>query len=173
MSMHKLGIAALLAFGAAACSNNADDSNIIVDDSVNAAEAADADVEVLPPSEGNGGAPSADNASASPLTPPPPATPANAIPATYHGRWGMNANDCDPGRSDDKGLVTISDTTMTFYESRAALLEQRPAIARSFSGNFRFTGEGQTWESIETLTRTGDSLTRANKDVVVRYRRCA
>ncbi len=54
MKMHKLGIAALFALGAAACSNKTDDANIAVDGTVNATEAANAEIEVLPPSEGNG-----------------------------------------------------------------------------------------------------------------------
>lgn len=102
-----------------------------------------------------------------------PETPAAAvIPAQYHGRWGMVPNDCDRSRSDAKGLITIADRTLTFYESRATLKEQRPAIATSFSGLFAFTGEGQNWEKVVTFTREGDRLTRADSDGRYTYTRC-
>jgi hypothetical protein len=185
MTIQNLGIAALLAFGAAACSaSDADDSNIAVDETVNAAEAANAEIEVLPPSEAGGnaslpasetGTPNGNGAGNSVSTPAPPplARPANVIPAQYHGRWGMNANDCDPRRSDAKGLITINGGTMRFYESVATLREQRPAIATSFSGLFGFTGEGMNWSKVQTLTRTGDTLKRADDEGTYTYRRCA
>jgi hypothetical protein len=83
----------------------------------------------------------------------------------------------DQRRSDAKGAITIGERSMTFYESRAQLKERRPAIATSFSGLFAFTGEGQEWERVETLTRTGDRLerrstARGEPDVAVTYTRC-
>ncbi|MEO8619177.1 MAG: hypothetical protein ABI412_07420 [Sphingomicrobium sp.] len=162
MKMHKLGIAALFALGAAACSNKTDDANIAVDETVNATEAANAEIEVLPPSEGNGVASTA-----------PEALPANVIPAQYRGRWGMVPADCTSTRGDNKGLVTIGDTTIRFYEATATLKEQRPAIATSFSGEFAYTGEGQEWTKVETLTRTGDTLKRADDEGSFTYARCS
>ncbi len=162
MTLHKLGIAALLALGAAACSNKTDGANITVDGSVIAAEAANADVEILPPSEGNGVA-----------KPAPKAMPANVIPAQYRGRWGMVPADCTSTRGDNKGLITIGDTTIRFYEATATLKEQRPAIATSFSGQFALNGEGQQWTKVETLTRTGDTLKRADDEGSFTYARCA
>ena len=162
MKMHKLGIAALFALGAAACSNKTDDANIAVDETVNATEAANAEIEVLPPSEGNGVASTA-----------PEALPANVIPAQYRGRWGMVPADCTSTRGDNKGLVTIGDTTIQFYEATATLKEQRPAIATSFSGEFAYTGEGQEWTKVETLTRTGDTLKRADDEGSFTYARCS
>lgn len=96
------------------------------------------------------------------------------IPAQYHGRWGMNANDCDPAKADiAKGLIVIDPMTLRFYEATATLAEQRPAIATSFSGNFRFSGEGMNWEKVETLTVKGDTLTREDEDGAFTYQRCA
>ena len=101
----------------------------------------------------------------------PPATNAS-IPAQYQGRWGMVPNDCDPSRADNKGLITIDSKTIKFYESRATLKEQRPAIATSFSGLYAFTGEGQEWQKVVTLTRTGDKLKRADDEGSYDYTRC-
>lgn len=105
--------------------------------------------------------------------PSPPDTPeAGMIPGQYRGRWGMVEADCDQARSDTKGLLTIGERTMRFYESQARLVERRPAIATSFAGLFAFTGEGQEWSRVVTLTRDGDRLTRADEDGRFTYRRC-
>ena len=175
MTQRKLTIPALAALALAACQQPADDSNIAIDNGVNAQEAAAADVEALPPSE----SPSDETAAndAAPLNEADdggseaPAT--TLIPAQYRGRWGMVAADCTSTRGDAKGLMTVGDTSIRFYESTAALQEQRPAIATSFSGVFSFTGEGQTWERVMTLTRTGDTLKRAQADGNFTYQRCA
>jgi hypothetical protein len=100
------------------------------------------------------------------------AAPAPTIPAQYRGRWGMVPADCDPGRSDNKGLLTIGDRTLRFYESLGTLKEQRPAIATSFSGLYDFEGEGETWEKVIVFTRDGNTLTRAEDGQRYTYTRC-
>ena len=167
--------AAMIAFTLVACQQQSDD-NIAIDET----NTANAEIETLPPDE------SADGNSATNETalneaddagseqPTPPGTPESMmIPSQYRGRWGMNANDCDPKRSDAKGLITIGEKTVGFYESKATLKEQRPAIATSFSGLFAFTGEGQNWQKVMTFTRTGDTLKRAEEEGTFTYRRCA
>jgi hypothetical protein len=157
---------ALLALTLAACEQPVDDSNIAIDNGVNATEAAEADVETLPPSETSLPATTpAEGAAAQSSTAP-------VIPAQYRGRWGMVAADCTSTRGDAKGLMTIGDDSIRFYESTATLKQQRPAIATSFSGSYGFTGEGQTWERIVTLTRTGDTLRRADDEGTYTYTRC-
>jgi hypothetical protein len=103
---------------------------------------------------------------------PPDPVPGGVIPARYQGRWGMVPADCTSTRGDAKGLITIGDTRIRFYESTATLTEQRPAIATSFSGQFAFRGEGQAWEKVMTFTRTGDRLTRAEEEGTYTYTRC-
>ena len=103
----------------------------------------------------------------------PQPTPGDVIPAHYQGRWGMVPADCTSTRGDAKGLITIGDTSIKFYESTATLTERRPAIATSFSGLFAFRGEGQSWEKVMTFTRTGDTLKRAEEGGSYTYRRCA
>lgn len=85
----------------------------------------------------------------------------------------MVAADCDRNRSDAKGAITVGERTIIFYESRATLKERRPAIATSFAGLFAFTGEGQSWEKVMTLTRTGNTLKRAENQGTFTYTRCA
>jgi hypothetical protein len=161
--------AALLAFALAACQQQADD-NIAIDET-NTTNTA---VETLPPDEtvtNESSLNEADDAGSE--QPSPPGTPeASMIPGQYRGRWGMVAADCEPGRSDAKGLITIGEKTIRFYESTATLKEQRPAIATSFAGLFAFTGEGQSWQKVMTFTRTGDTLKRAEEEGTFTYKRC-
>ena len=161
--------AALLALALVACQPASDSNNVAIDEANNVAAA---DVESLPPSEEAAdpnvvnGTNEADDAGSE-------LPPTTLIPAQYRGRWGMNVNDCDPKRSyAAKGLMTVGDTSIRFYESTATLKEQRPAIATSFSGQFDFTGEGQTWQRVMTFTRTGDTLKRADDDGTISYERC-
>ena len=165
MTQRKLMIPALAALALAACQQPADDSNIAIDNGVNAMEAAEADVETLPPSETS----LTENTAADSAAPTPAAA---TIPVQYRGRWGMVPADCTSQRGDAKGLITIADNSIRFYESTATLKEQRPAIATSFSGTYGFTGEGQTWEKVVTLTRTGDTLRRADDEGTSSYTRC-
>lgn len=166
----------VLALALGACQQPTD-ANIAIDNQVNAAEAANAEIETLPPSEESGAPAPTGNATVSPLNEAeddPEDSPSTAvIPAQYRGRWGMNVNDCDPRRSDNKGLMTVRPNSIRFYESTASLQEQRPAIATSFSGTYSFTGEGQSWERVVTLTRTGNTLKRADNEGSTTYTRCA
>jgi len=163
----------LLALAIAACQQPANDSNIAIDNNINAAEAAAADVEALPPSEESGAPVESNSGSGKSAADADPDSAGALIPAQYRGRWGLVAADCTSTRGDAKGLITIADKTIRFYESTATLREQRPAIATSFAGFYGFTGEGQTWEKVVTLTRTGDTLKRADDEGSDNYTRCA
>lgn len=166
---------ALLVLALAACQQPADESNITIDNGVNAAEAAAADIEALPPSEESGPPAALDSGSSTNQADDAGSGDPNLalIPAQYRGRWGMVAADCTSTRGDAKGLIAIGDTSIRFYESTGTLKRQRPAIATSFSGLYGFTGEGQTWDKIVTLTRNGDTLQRADDDGRYSYQRCA
>jgi hypothetical protein len=162
--------AIVLALALTACQRE-NPNNIAIDESNNFNE----QIETLPPDEGNDETAAANAGNA--LNEAEDAGSENlnqlSIPAHYRGRWGMVAADCTSTRGDAKGLITINDTWIGFYEARATLKEQRPAIATSFSGLFAFTGEGQSWEKVQTLTRTGDTLKRAEESGTFTYKRCA
>lgn len=184
MKRNRLALPALLAFTIAACQQPANDSNIAIDNDFNAAEAANAEIDMLPPSE-SADAPaegtdngfnltSSEDGDTSAGIPILPEDAAKAtIPTQYRGRWGMVAADCTSTRGDAKGLIIVADKTVKFYEALATLKAQRPAIATSFSGLFGFTGEGQTWQKVMTFTRTGNTLKRADEDGTYTYTRCA
>ena len=154
--------AAALALALAACQQN-DPNNITIDEG----NSANAQIETLPPDEtvtdeGNLGGDNAD------------APDANAaIPAKFQGRWGMVPADCTSTRGDAKGLIAVDGTTIKFYEATATLKEPRPSTAEGFSGLFSFTGEGQNWEKVQSLTLSGDTLKRAEDSGTFTYKRCA
>lgn len=162
-------MAALAALALAACRQGPND-NLAIDES----NSLNADIETLPPDEGNE-ATAAANAQGMPV-PPDPVPPDQAqgltIPARYHGRWGLVPADCTSTRGDAKGLITIGNASVRFFESVATLKEQRPAVPEAFSGLFSFTGEGQNWEKVMTFTRTGDKLKRAEESGNFTYTRC-
>ena len=87
-------------------------------------------------------------------------TPSAKIPAALQGRWGLTPADCMPGRSDAKGLLTITADDLRFYESRAVPAEQVDGDANSMDGNFAFTGEGQSWTKYVALKADKGRLTR-------------
>ncbi|MDQ3074250.1 MAG: hypothetical protein M3Q88_01375 [Pseudomonadota bacterium] len=165
----------VVALALAACQQSADEGNITIDNGVNAAEAANADIEALPPSDESGPPAALDSGGRINGADDAGSEDTNiaVIPVQYRGRWGIVAADCTSTRGDAKGLIVIGDSNIRFYESTATLKRQRPAIATSFSGLYGFTGEGQTWDKIVTLTRNGDTLQRADDDGRYSYQRCA
>ena len=101
------------------------------------------------------------------------------IPAQFHGRWGINLADCTSTRGDAKGLLTISDAQLTFYEARGTLDKIIGATDSSFAGRYGFTGEGQTWLRTERLSlvdaqlrRVTDSEPGQEPPVDLTYLRC-
>ena len=146
-------LAALALLGATACDN----SDPVAKGAGNAAGLpAPAEVQTSDPS----GAPPPDNS----MTPARPGagatTPAAAIPAFMHGRWGLTPADCTSTRGDAKGLLIVTADRLTFYESRAVPTGNVKTSPDSFSADFSFTGEGQTWNRYQSLEKQGDKLVR-------------
>jgi hypothetical protein len=148
---------ALATLAIAACQKPADDSNIAIDNGTNAA----ANTAVATPAPGQ------------------TSSAAAQIPAAFRGRWGINLADCTSDRGDAKGLLTIAETGLTFYEARGTLAKIITASATQFDARYAFAGEGQTWKRTERLTLTGDRLQRRTDrepgqepPVNLRYIRC-
>ncbi|MFC3581394.1 hypothetical protein [Sphingomonas hylomeconis] len=103
-------------------------------------------------------------------TPSPQATMTTAAPRTFpvafRGRWGMNANDCDPKRDDNKGLITISADAIRFYESRATIAKLDVSSPTRIGTDLSFSGEGQTWQSrsVFDLSGGGTKLARTEEE---------
>ena len=101
-------------------------------------------------------------------------TAAAAIPAALHGRWGLSPGDCTSTRGDAKGLLIVGPGDIKFYESRAVPGSNTQASADSIRGDFRFTGEGQTWTKFEALALQKDGLVRTESNPMASftYARC-
>ena len=77
--------------------------------------------------------------------------PEFGIPASIQGRWGLVPADCTSTRGDAKGLLIVSATTLTFYESRGTLKRIAERSDTRLRATFAFSGEGMTWARDEVL----------------------
>lgn len=111
-----------------------------------------------------GGPPPDASATATPVS-----TPITAIPAALRGRWGLTPGDCTSTRGDAKGLLVITAKDLNFYESRAVPSPGVTADSDSITGNFAFTGEGQSWTRFETFERQKNLLTRTESNPAASY----
>ena len=82
------------------------------------------------------------------------------IPAALQGRWGLTPGDCTSALGDAKGLLVVNEGELRFYESRAVPAGGVQADSDSISGNFDFTGEGQSWTKYVVLELKGRDLVR-------------
>lgn len=149
----------------AGCQQGNDD-NIAIDET----NTANAEIETLPPDEGNDQTAEANAANE-------PRAGALAIPAAFHGRWGMVPDDCTSTRGDAKGLIIVDEDSIKFFESNATLTKVTLNAPENFTGTFAFTGEGESWTNSQNLKLTGSSntLVRKQSDVAqpFTYKRCA
>jgi hypothetical protein len=155
--------AAAMILALAACQQRNDD-NFAIDET----NSANAIIETLPPDEGND-LTAAANAVEAPAT--------VAIPAAFHGRWGMGPEDCTSTRGDAKGLITIDASSIKFFESSGTLTKVTGDFPENFTGTFAFTGEGMNWTNSQNLKLTGSSNTLVRKQADLAqpftYKRCA
>jgi hypothetical protein len=155
--------AAAMLLTLAAC-QQANDDNFAIDET----NSANAQIETLPPDEGND-----QTAEANSIV--PPAT--LAIPAAFRGRWGMVPEDCTSTRGDAKGLLVIEPTAINFFESRGTLTKVTGDFPENFTGTFAFTGEGENWTNSQNLKLTDSSnkLIRKQSGIAqpFTYKRCA
>lgn len=163
-------IAASIAMAAAGCAER----DPVAEGADNVAGLPSAD-QVAGARDGN---PSADGSAPANVTTEPaenanPA-PAAAIPSALHGRWGLTPADCTSTKGDAKGLLVIDGERLQFYESRATPVANVKSAANSFSGDFAFTGEGQSWTRFQTLALQGEKLVRTESSPMASftYARC-
>ena len=153
MTQRNFTLPALLALALAACQQPTDDNIAIESNNFAAAE-----VETLPPDDSSAAAQG--TPAATPMTEATSAKLPTQIPAQFHGRWGINRADCTSTRGDNKGLLTINDTRLTFYESRGTIDKVLGATTSSFDARYGFTGEDQTWQRTERFKLVNDKLQR-------------
>ena len=110
------------------------------------------------------GEPHADTEPAKPLP-----QPTIHIPVALQGRWGLTPADCTTSLGDAKGLLVISGDSLRFYESRAVPSASVQVRGDSIRGDFRFTGEGETWTRFERLELNGANLVRTESNPAASY----
>ena len=106
--------------------------------------------------------------------PKPVGTTLTELPQPMLGRWGLVPADCEPGRADAKGLITVEPKRLAFYESRGvpeAIVQTAPG---AISSDVAFSGEGQSWRKTVRLTTRDDVLIREEDDpqLSLTYKRC-
>jgi hypothetical protein len=101
------------------------------------------------------------------------------IPEPLRGSWGLVAADCEPGRSDAKGLLVISADKLKFYESVGTLGEASERTPMRLRASFALTGEGMTWnrDMLLDVRDGGKALVRQEfgadaAPAPLRYMRC-
>ena len=84
------------------------------------------------------------------------------IPASFHGRWGINPGDCTDENGDAKGSIQISENELRFYESVATLRTVSESETGTIRATYDFVGEGQEWSRDIKLaiSEDGTQLTR-------------
>ena len=113
------------------------------------------------------GAPPTNAAAVEPA--PANAAPVASIPAALQGRWGLTPADCTSTRGDAKGLLIVGSDGLQFYESRATPVRNAQKSDDSFSADFAFTGEGQSWSKFQTLTLDDDKLVRTESSPMASF----
>lgn len=98
------------------------------------------DEAILPEADSNGAAP----ANGGTVTADGPESP-DRIPRALRGRWGMTRADCAAAGGNSKGLLTITGTSLRFYESVGSLRTIVEWAPRRLHAGFAFTGEGMSW----------------------------
>ena len=119
----------------------------------------------------DGGPPQNKTAPAATAPTPPPAV---TIPAAFQGRWGLTPADCTSALGDAKGLLVINGSELRFYESRAVPSNNVQGDKDSLSGDFHFTGEGQSWTKYEAikLDKQKPTRTETNPTASFTYAKC-
>ena len=149
MQKHLFLSAALLPVALAACQQAAPVNNVADDTEV-----------TIPASEMPAAESNADAVAVEAGNVAMPARLPTRIPDQFHGRWGLTKSDCTSTRGDAKGLLTINDARLTFYESKGTLDKVLGATDTSFDANYGFSGEGQNWERVERLKLVNANLNR-------------
>lgn len=98
-----------------------------------------------------------------------PSGGSEAIPARFHGRWGLTPADCTSTRGDAKGLMLISADQLRFYESTAVPTTNVKTSPESFSADFSWTGEGMSWTKFQSLELQNGKLVRTESSPIASF----
>jgi hypothetical protein len=102
---------------------------------------------------------------------------ATVIPAALQGRWALVPGDCTTNWGDAKGLLTVTDSELRFYESHGKVGKVIERAPNRITADFDFQGEGEEWQRRMMLEADGKELVRSESGEGAaaepfRYRRC-
>ena len=96
------------------------------------------------------------------------------VPTSFVGRWGMTPADCDPDGPAVKGLLTITDDSLKFRESKGNVQQIVRHSPYDVTLQLAMTGEGRSWTSTTRLVldAAATQLVRTEDSRSYRYQRC-
>ena len=110
---------------------------------------------------------------------PPTATDGQTIPAAIRGRWALKSADCAAKKGTDLTALTIDATNLRFYESHGELARVRASDTGRIDADYKFSGEGATWDRRMQLDLADGGKTLVRRDQgegaaagPMRYTRC-
>ena len=112
---------------------------------------------------------------------PEPQTAADGqtIPAAIRGRWALKPADCAAKKGTDLTALTIDATNLRFYESHGELAHVRISEPGRIDADYKFSGEGATWDRRMQLDLADGGKTLVRRDQgegatagPMRYTRC-
>lgn len=102
------------------------------------------------------------------------------IPTAIRGRWALKPADCAAKKGTDLTALTIDATNLRFYESHGELTRVRISAAGRIDADYKFSGEGVTWDRRMQLDLADDGKTLVRRDQgegatagSMRYTRCS
>ena len=111
---------------------------------------------------------------------PQTATDGKTIPAAIRGRWALKPADCAAKTGTDLTALTVDATSLRFYESHGELARVRSSDADRIDADYKFSGEGVTWDRRMQLDLADGGKTLVRRDQgegaaagPMRYTRCA
>ena len=110
---------------------------------------------------------------------PTAATDGKTIPAAIRGRWALKPADCAAKKGKDLTALTIDPTNLRFYESHGELARVRISDTGRIDADYKFSGEGATWDRRMQLDLADGGKTLVRRDQgegaaagPMRYTRC-
>lgn len=93
----------------------------------------------------------------------------SAIPAALHGRWAMSPADCTGTPGNSMGLLVVSGDGLRFHQSTARAARNVERSANAISGDFDYSGKGQSWTKFESLELQEDKLVRTESSPMASF----
>ena len=97
---------------------------------------------------------------------PEPQTAADGqtIPAAIRGRWALKPADCAAKKGTDLTALTIDATNLRFYELHGELGRVRISEPGRIDADYKFSGEGATWDRRMQLDLADGGKTLVRRD---------